>query len=228
MNLAQVAADIARNVGREFPEPLVPWQEMTLRQLTSLAEECIELDEVIDSRNRQAIADELADASLTPYMVAHYAGIDLETTVAALADSAASAVPPYRYAGQALKCGRRYLGIARRSGTKEALAEALALTVLAVRGEARAEGVDLGSAIENKTNVIFSRGWRQDTAPRCGGCGYPITGRAWRHVRLHVHVHDDSGCLSNVRGEDVRKHCMELVNVPPAGEVTVGVPNPGL
>lgn len=226
MDLAQIAADIARNVGREFPDPLVPWQEMTLRQLASLAEEVIELAEARET-NDPDLPGELCDASLTPYMVAHYAGIDLDSVVNDLDSKFTSYGEPWRVAGDVLKAGRRYLGIARRSGTKEEFAATLGRLVLAVRQDACHANIDLDQAIADKVEVIFSRGWKEGQIV-CGSCGLPILGRAWRHVRLNVHIHARDACLSSVRGEDVRKHCMESLIIPPAGEVTVGVPSPGL
>lgn len=159
MDLAHFAAEIARNVGREFPDPLVPWQEMTLRQLSSLVEECIELDEAIEGGDPVSVADELCDASITPYMVAHYAGIDLD---AVMLDITAEVFDqPYREAGKAMKAGRRFLGIARRTGTKEELAVALGRVVISVQFVAQFQGINLEQAIADKLNVIFSRGWRE-------------------------------------------------------------------
>lgn len=158
MNLAQAAADIARNVGREFPDPLTPWQEMTLRQLLSLVEEAVELDEALTKGTRAEVADELADAAITPYLVAHYAGIDLDNIEMEIPQVLGK---PYQEAGKAAKAGRRYLGIARRAGTKEELALALARMAFAVQLTANIHGVDLNQAIADKLTRIFERGWRE-------------------------------------------------------------------
>jgi hypothetical protein len=40
----------------------------------------------------------------------------------------------------------------------------------------------------------------------CGACRRP--GAGWYHVRLGSPVHDAEECLRNLRGEDVRGHCM--------------------
>lgn len=162
MDLAHFAAEIARNVGREFPDPLAPWQEMTLRQLSSMVEEAIELDEALDEGDPAHIAEELHDATITCYLVAHYADIDLEATLTTVAPACEQ---PYRLAGKAMKAGRRYLGIARRSGSREALGLALARVVLSVRAVAIAEGIDLEKAIADKLNIVFTRGWREEPAP---------------------------------------------------------------
>lgn len=217
MDLAHFAAEIARNVGREFPDPLVPWQEMTLRQLSSMAEEAIELDEILSAalRDPDELKGELADATITPYLVAHYAGIQLDPlidTIEPVYDA------PYRLVGKAMKAGRRYLGIARRRGTQEQLAFALARVVLAVRATAGLEGVNLNQAIADKLNVIFSRGWHEPIT-LCGACSESIIGPAWWHARLGVHLHDGRGC-NVVKGEDVSGHCMQRVELPGAVEAT--------
>ena len=160
MDLAYYAAEIARNVGREFPDPLVPWQEMTLRQLLSLVEEAIELDEALRSGTSDQIAGELADAAITPYLVAHYADIDLDQVE--LEIPGLMLAPPYREAGKVVKAGRRFLGIARRRGTKDELAMALARLSFSVQLTATANGVDLETAITDKLNIIFSRGWKEE------------------------------------------------------------------
>lgn len=160
MDLAHFAAEIACNVGREFPDPLVPWQEMTLRQLSSLVEECIELDEALAGDDRKAIADELADAAITPYLVAHYADIDLDNMEFDI-NAVAVFHRPYQEAGKAMKAGRRFLGIARRTGTKEELADALIRVVFSVQFTAQSRYINLEQAIADKLNVIFNRGWRE-------------------------------------------------------------------
>ena len=156
---AKAAADIARNVGREFPDPLAPWPEMTLRQLLSLVEEAIELDQAREDGDPPAIAAELADAAIVPYLVAHYADIDLGSVDLDITGDVYD--QPYREAGLVAKAGRRYLGIARRSGTKQELATALARMTLSVQFVAIANDIDLDQAIADKLDVIFARGWRE-------------------------------------------------------------------
>jgi NTP pyrophosphatase (non-canonical NTP hydrolase) len=207
MNLAHFAAEIARNVGREFPDPLPPRSEMVLRQLSSLVEECIELDQAIEDGDLAHIAPELCDASITPYLVAHYAHIDLDAVM--LGVTAEVFDQPYREAGKAMKAGRRFLGIARRTGTKEELAVALARVSISVQFVAQFQGINLEQAIADKLNVIFSRGWREVT---CYGCGQSIDDdHYFHHVRLDVNLHHNPDCQVSVRGEDVRGHCMERV-----------------
>jgi NTP pyrophosphatase (non-canonical NTP hydrolase) len=91
--------------------------------------------------------------------VAHYAGIDLAAAVSAHPDG--TFAKPYIEAGVAIKAGRRWLGIARRSGSKEEFAWHLARVVLAVHALANELDIDIDQAIADKVNVIFSRGWRE-------------------------------------------------------------------
>jgi len=148
MYLPEVAEDVCKNVGREFPDPLDIVDQMILRQLSSLVEESIELDEAmmvcLSSHTEDDmihLGDECCDTTLTAYMVAYYA------------------------AGRAMKAGRRYLGIARSSGTADQLAGELARVVLSVRKLAGAFGLDLNNAIKHKVEIIFSRGWRANECP---------------------------------------------------------------
>jgi NTP pyrophosphatase (non-canonical NTP hydrolase) len=213
MDLAHFAAEIACHIGVEFPDPLPPRREMVLRQLSSLVEECIELDQAIEDGDLEHIAPELCDASITPYLVAHYAHIDLDAVMLG---------QPYREAGKAMKAGRRFLGIARRTGTKEELASALARVVISVQFVAQFQGINLEQAIADKLNVIFSRGWKEVT---CYGCGQSIDDDYYfHHVRLDVNLHHNPDCQASVRGEDVRGHCMERV----MRGVPADVSHPGL
>lgn len=179
MDLADIASNICCNVGREFPDQLDQRSEMVLRQLSSLVEEAIELDESM-TICLSAIGDtgpyaseinilgfECCNTILTAYMVAHYASIDLQSAVDFLDAASSRAYElPYRAAGLAMKSGRRYLGIARRGGTKDQLAGDLARVVLSVRHLADCFGVELDTSIHRKVEIIFSRGWRGDSGDR--------------------------------------------------------------
>jgi len=164
LDLAACAADIARNLGCEFPDPLTRHQDMVLRQLSSLAEEAIELDEALGtpSSTTEHIGEEMAQTVLCAYLVAHYAEIPLDRSIDFTSCyQVVPLVPPHWAAGQAMKAGRRWLGIARRHGTKEALASELAKTVIAVDRAARHTGINLDVAMRNALDVIFSRGWKE-------------------------------------------------------------------
>jgi NTP pyrophosphatase (non-canonical NTP hydrolase) len=160
VDLQVIAADICRNVGREFPASR---EDMVLRELAHLMEEVVELDEVLEEDHLAGIKDELADTVLTCYVVAHYLPEDVgpHLGVAVLA-AAVGYLPeaPYRPAGRAMKAGRRYLGIARRSGPAAAVLLRLAEVVVSCHAVAHRIGIDLNEAILEKTRVVFSRGWR--------------------------------------------------------------------
>lgn len=67
-------------------------------------------------------------------------------------------------AGEAVGALRRYLGVARRSGTLGELEGELADVVLAAYMLAHYVGSDLDTAILRKAEKIFTRGWREDPA----------------------------------------------------------------
>lgn len=172
MDLTEVVADIARNLGREFPQPLVPWQEMVLRQLSSLAEEAIELDVALAGESAREAREELAQTVISAYLVAHYmgnAGASLDEAASMKINAmwlgpSAVAEQPYRAAGRAMQAGRRYLGIARRKGPAGALVLALADTVVAAHAVAQNAGISIEAALIDTVTVIFSRGWHAEEA----------------------------------------------------------------
>ncbi len=160
LDFPDIVAEMACNLGREFPAPP---QEMVLRQLAHLMEEVVELDEALEDGSLEWIADELPDAFLTPYMVAHYMGDIGLTLDTAVLSTACCYVPesPYRPAGRAMKAGRRYLGIARRRGPAAPVILRLSEVLVSVRAETRRLDLDLDRIIETKLDIIFTRGWRE-------------------------------------------------------------------
>ncbi|MGH3882889.1 MAG: hypothetical protein ACRDRC_05730 [Pseudonocardiaceae bacterium] len=63
-------------------------------------------------------------------------------------------------AGETVGALRRYLGVARRTGTLDDVATELADVVITAYTTAHRLGIDLPAAIDTKTQIIFSRGWR--------------------------------------------------------------------
>ncbi len=61
-------------------------------------------------------------------------------------------------AGEAQGAGLRYLGMTRRAGTREELAEELADVVITAYRAAHVFGIDLDAAIESKAEKVFARG----------------------------------------------------------------------
>lgn len=213
VNMAALAANIARSVGEEFPAPA---EEMVLRQFMSLVEEGDELNRALLRGTVRELRDEFADALITIYLLNHYLPqVDLDAELAAWADGATPEMvyvdyPPSYYIVQLAQPLRRALGHARRPGEWSAVGVAMVRVVLAIRSHAEQAGINLASAVTDKADVIFTRGWREY---RCGGCGNPITGDVWWHHRLEVHLHGTGDCQRNVKGEDVRTHCMTLVRL---------------
>jgi hypothetical protein len=214
MNMTALAANIARSVGQEFPAPA---GEMALRQFMSLVEEGDELKQAIRDGTIRELRDEFADALITVYLLNHYLPqLDLDAELAAWTDGAkpeslyADQLPGY-YIAQLAQPLRRALGHARRPGEWSAVGIAMVRVVLAIRSHAEQSGVNLTSAVTDKADVIFTRGWRTVAALNCDVCGKPIIGIGWRHHRLGVVIHGDDACQSNVRGEDVRGHCMTMI-----------------
>lgn len=216
INMTKVAADIANGVGTAFPAPA---SEMPGRQYLSLVEEGDELDIALLYGDLHELRGELADTLITVYLLAHYLPeTDLEAALARGIGADGTMLlahkPPSFYITKLAGPLRRALGYARRSGTWGEVDIVLARIVLAVRLFARQGGVNLDVAVADKTRVIFARGWRQ--APDlvvCAGCDQPIVGVGRRHQRLGVTLHGNPACQANVRGEDVRGHCMTLFEV---------------
>lgn len=63
-------------------------------------------------------------------------------------------------AGEAVGALRRYLGLARRCGTREELAAELADVIFTVYSIAHYTGIDINDAVTNKAETIFARGWK--------------------------------------------------------------------
>lgn len=81
VNMAALAANIARSVGEEFPAPA---GEMVLRQFMSLAEEGDELNRALLNGTVRELRDEFADALITIYLLNHYLPqVDLDAELAA-------------------------------------------------------------------------------------------------------------------------------------------------
>jgi NTP pyrophosphatase (non-canonical NTP hydrolase) len=213
--LPQIAADISRKLGEEFPmsrEAMVGWQ------FTALVEEGNELDDELVGGDFQKLREEFADALLSAYLLAHYfprGAVDvsyrMDRWFAEETDPPIDCRAPSTYIKQLAKPLRRASGVARRPGEWLAVEEALARVVLSVVFHADRVGVDLATAVSDKVSVIFARGWK---ATLCGSCSEPITGHGWFHSRLGVHVHGDARCQINLKGEDVRGHCMVQVAFP--------------
>jgi NTP pyrophosphatase (non-canonical NTP hydrolase) len=221
--LPQIAADIARNLGEEFP---MPREAMVGWQFAALVEEGDELDDALAGSTFQELREEFADALLTAYLLAHYFPRGTVSIARRMdcwlqgLDPPVDSRPPSAYVKKLAKPLRRAAGVARRPGEWSAVEEALTRVVLSVMFHADQAGVDLMAAVNDKVDVIFARGWR---AILCGACSEPITDHGWRHVRLGAYVHGDDRCMINLRGEDVRAHCMEQVFVTATG--VVDVPN---
>jgi NTP pyrophosphatase (non-canonical NTP hydrolase) len=64
-------------------------------------------------------------------------------------------------AGEAVGALRRYLGLARRSGTLTELEDELADVVFTAYLMAHYLGSDLDAALSRKAEKIFTRGWRE-------------------------------------------------------------------
>lgn len=156
-SLESLAAEIVRNVGQEFP---APWQEMAQRQYIALVEECVELEEAIEIGDLARVREEVADAMLTVYMLAHYLNVGLSRRLEGWHEGSGPVSPKDQVT---LLAGplRRYLGIARRSGPLQAAVQELIGVALAVRSVAYSWDIDVPAAIEEKSTLIFTRGWRE-------------------------------------------------------------------
>lgn len=63
-------------------------------------------------------------------------------------------------AGEFVGAARRYMGMARRSGTHNEMAKELADVVITAFVTAHIFDIDLPSEISDKLDIMFSRGWR--------------------------------------------------------------------
>lgn len=211
MNMALLAQRIAREVGREFPAPP---EYMPAIQFMSLVEEGDELSQALLDGTARELREEFADVLITIYLLNHYLPqLDLDAELVAWTEGAtprmvfADKTPDY-YIAQLAQPLRRALGHARTPGNWGAVGVAMVRVVLAIRSHAEQSGIDLARAVADKADKIFTRGWREY---RCGACGGLITGDVWWHHRLEVHLHGTPECQRDVKGEDVRTHCMTLV-----------------
>lgn len=64
-------------------------------------------------------------------------------------------------AGEAVGAYRRYSGTARRKGTLAELADELADVLIATTAFARRLGLSTEQIIQNKLDVVYSRGWKE-------------------------------------------------------------------
>jgi NTP pyrophosphatase (non-canonical NTP hydrolase) len=64
-------------------------------------------------------------------------------------------------AGEFLKAARRYMGMARKTGTFEEMSEELADVIITAYVTAEIFQIDLSSEVDNKLEVILSRGWKE-------------------------------------------------------------------
>lgn len=63
-------------------------------------------------------------------------------------------------AGEFAAAARRYMGMARRTGTKRDVETELADVVITAFVAANVFGIDLKTAVDKKLQVIFNRSWR--------------------------------------------------------------------
>lgn len=64
--------------------------------------------------------------------------------------------------GEMVGAYRRWAGLARRKGTKAELEDEVADVLISTAMFAHRVGIDIDTAIENKLEVIYSRGWREE------------------------------------------------------------------
>jgi NTP pyrophosphatase (non-canonical NTP hydrolase) len=86
-------------------------------------------------------------------------------------------------AGEFTKAARRYLGMARRTGTKYDVAMELADVVITAFVAANVFDIDLPAAIEEKLKEIFDRPWRDQPPGELSTLvDNPVTGEplGWR------------------------------------------------
>jgi NTP pyrophosphatase (non-canonical NTP hydrolase) len=65
-------------------------------------------------------------------------------------------------AGEFIGAYRRFAKMARRNGSWKDVQMELADVIIAAFTAASIIGIDIDTAIENKLNIIFSRGWREE------------------------------------------------------------------
>jgi NTP pyrophosphatase (non-canonical NTP hydrolase) len=79
-------------------------------------------------------------------------------------------------AGELVGAYRRWVGKARRTGTRRDLEDEIADVLIVTACFAERAGIDLNAALAAKLTVIYSRGWREEdtpaaTGPAEWGCG---------------------------------------------------------
>lgn len=158
MDLAKLVTEIARGVGTEFPAPR---QEMVLREYVHLIEETDELIVAMEGSSLAEVRNELADVAMTVALIGHYLDVTpTEATTAAFASFSPTYLNIYGVVGRMAGPLRRYLGIARRVGEREPVVITLGTVLLTVAQVATNNGINLDLAIEEKAEVVLSRGWR--------------------------------------------------------------------
>lgn len=70
--------------------------------------------------------------------------------------------------GEVVGAARRYLGLARRTGSLDAVRLELADVVIVSHVVADQFGIDLARAVEDKLQIIFGRPFREDREPGNG------------------------------------------------------------
>lgn len=175
--LWHLTEELEKNLDIHFPASN---QEKCMRQGLCLVEEAGEYAGArrLYEHQRgplQDVADELADVVITGHLAARYLSIHLNTVMGETSTNGLLCVLENAcvFAGSL----RRYLGAARRTGTRHEVATDLAKLVLAAHFAARDLGIDLDAAIDCKARKILTRGWK-DRREECGNCGYDYGGRA--------------------------------------------------
>jgi NTP pyrophosphatase (non-canonical NTP hydrolase) len=67
-------------------------------------------------------------------------------------------------AGELIGAYRRFAGKARRTGTLEELEHEIADVLIVTAVFAERAGIDIDQAVTRKLAIIYSRGWREETA----------------------------------------------------------------
>lgn len=73
--------------------------------------------------------------------------------------------------GEFVGAARRYMGLARRSGTRQEMEHELADVIISAFAVSSVLDIDLRKAIAEKLDIIFNRGWRESTVDYAPGAG---------------------------------------------------------